>query len=151
MIETFWEKFCQSKQLKNIAMPEAWMFGDGIDTKMADELVNLVLEGKKRGTCSVFDFYRISGEPLPQIGQYDIVLNGKSEPLAVIQIKKIELAKMDDVTEEFALSEGEGDLTYQYWYDEHKKFFMDEAESLGTTFDTQMELICENFDVVYRV
>lgn len=151
MIETFWEEFCKNQKLKNGSMPEAWMFGDGANTEMADDLVNLVLEGKKRGTCSVFDFYRISGDPLPQIGQYDIVLNGKSEPVAVIQIKKIEIVKMDDVTEEFALSEGEGDLTYQYWYNEHKKFFINEAESLGTTFDTQMTLICENFEVVYRV
>lgn len=151
MIETFWLEFCHSKQLKNISMPEAWMFGDGVDTEMADELVNLVLAEKKRGTCSVFDFYKMNKETLPQIGQFDIILNGQGEPVAIIQIKKIELVQMDSIGEEFALSEGEGDLTYKYWYDEHKKFFMNEAESLGVEFNTQMELICENFEVVYRM
>lgn len=148
MITTFWDKFCQEQNI-NTTMPEAWMFGD--QTKaMGDELGNLVLEGKKTGTCSAHALYEREKEPLPQVGQYDIILNGDGEPIAITQLKKVTVIKMDDVTPEFARKEGEGDLSYDYWYQEHVRFFTQQFKEMGLVFSTDMLLVCEEFEVVYR-
>lgn len=148
MINQFWDNFCKVYQL-TIKKPEPWMFGDGTKT-MADELGKLVLEGKKTATCSALKLYKIKGEEIPKIGQYDIILDGNSTPIAITQIQQIEIIKMNEVTVDFAKKEGEGDLSYQYWYDAHLNFFTKEFSSLGLTFSPDQLLVCEEFKVIYR-
>ncbi|MDT2830222.1 ASCH domain-containing protein [Vagococcus carniphilus] len=148
MIETYWKDFCQKNNL-DLPMPEAWMFGDGTK-EMGDELSALVLEGKKTATCSAHSLYDVRNESIPKKGQYDIVLDGSNEPVAIIQNESLELIKMDDVTPEFAAKEGEGDLSYDYWYSVHKEFFTNEFASLNLTFSTDEILVCETFRVVYQ-
>lgn len=55
---------------------------------------------------------------------------------------------MNEVPEEFAIAEGEGDRTYEYWYEGHKKFFTDELKKIGHEFSDDMLLVCERFEVV---
>lgn len=81
------------------------MFGDG-SKEMGHTLGALVVEGIKTGTCAAHCIYELEGEKLPHVGQFDIVLDGAENPLAIIQYTNIELVKMKDVTPAFAKSEG---------------------------------------------
>lgn len=146
MMEVLWKDFCIEKNF-DLPVPDAWMFGDGTKD-MGDYLGSLVLEGKKTGTCSAYILYNIKHETLPQIGQYDIILDGSKNPIAIIRNKHLELIKMDDVTEDFAKKEGEGDLSYEYWYNEHQKFFTNEFDTYHLKFSTEELLICEEFEVI---
>jgi len=38
----------------------------------------------------------------------------------------------------------------EYWRKVHKKFFTEELKSLNQEFDENMELVCEEFEVVYK-
>ncbi|WP_414050847.1 ASCH domain-containing protein [Macrococcus animalis] len=139
----FWDKYKEENGLANIDT-SAWQFGAD-----PDELARLVAEGKKTGTCSLHKLYEIDGELLPQVGQYDIILNKEDMPVAIIQTKKVEIEQMDKVSEVFAISEGEGDGTYQYWWDAHVEFFSEIVKEYeGITFDTSDKLVCETFEVV---
>lgn len=82
------------------------------------------------------------------MGQYDIVLDGSEEPLAIIQNIKVKLVSMNQVTAAFASLEGEGDLSLAYWYDVHQKFFRAEFETAGLEFTPAIKLVCETFKVV---
>lgn len=55
---------------------------------------------------------------------------------------------MNEVTEEFAVAEGEGDLTYNYWRDTHIQFFTKELSELGLSFSEDMLLVCERFKLI---
>ncbi len=55
---------------------------------------------------------------------------------------------MNEVTEEFAVAEGEGDRTYQYWWKAHEKFFGNELNAIGRKFSEDMLLVCERFKVI---
>ena len=147
MINTFWQEFCQAKLL-DLPQPEAWMFGDGTK-EMGDELGQLVLDEKKSATCSAYELYDIRKDQLPQIGQYDIILDGDNQPIAITRVKQITLSKMTDVTPKFSKKEGEGDLSHDYWFKGHEDFFTKEYASLGLVFSTDKELVCEEFEVVF--
>lgn len=56
---------------------------------------------------------------------------------------------MNEVSEEFAIAEGEGDRTYRYWWDEHEKFFRKELNTIGHEFSEDMLLVCERFEVIH--
>lgn len=146
IIEKYWLDFSENSHLDS-ALPNAWMFGDG-SAEMANELGQLVLQGKKTATCSAYILYEMENEPLPQVGQYDIVLDGNNKPMAIIQNTSVEVKKMNEVTADFAKREGEGDLSHDYWYAVHKLFFTELLASFGKSFSDDMLLVCETFKVV---
>ena len=145
-VKTYWEQF-QKKHKLSQSQPEAWMFGDGSEA-MGNDLGELVVQGVKRATCSAKCLHDIDGEDLPAVGQYGIILNGKSEPLCIIQFTKVSITPMNEVTEAFAALEGEGDLSYEYWYNEHERFFRKELSSYNIEFAIDMDLVCQEFKVV---
>ena len=145
-VKTYLEQF-QKKHKLSQSQPEAWMFGDGSEA-MGNDLGELVVQGVKRATCSAKCLHDIDGEDLPAVGQYGIILNGKSEPLCIIQFTKVSITPMNEVTEAFAALEGEGDLSYEYWYNEHERFFRKELSSYNIEFSIDMDLVCQEFKVV---
>ncbi|WP_245629962.1 ASCH domain-containing protein [Domibacillus robiginosus] len=110
-------------------------------------MADLVVEGKKTATTSGHIFYELENEPLPQKEQYYIVLNSKDIPIAIIQIKNVEVLPMNEVTEEFALAEGGGD--YEFWWNAHETFFTEQLAVYNLPFKQDILIVCEKFKVVY--
>lgn len=147
-IESYWNLYAKEHGL-TLSIPPAWMFGDG-SKEMGDELGSLVVQGIKTGTCAAHCIHELEGEPIPQVNDYAIILDGDNEPLAIIQYTNIDFVNMNEVTAEFARSEGEGDLSYDYWYREHVKFFTWELGLHGMTFTPELLLVCQTFQVVHH-
>ena len=141
-IQQFWNDFCIANQIEGIDYKEAFQFGDS-----ADWLAELVIEGKKTATTSGFIFYELEKEGIPQVDEYSIVLDGQDNPVAVIQTQSVEVVPMNEVTEEFALAEGEGD--YPYWWDAHEEFFTQALKEFNIEFTPNMLVVCERFKKVY--
>ncbi|MBE6133453.1 MAG: ASCH domain-containing protein [Erysipelotrichaceae bacterium] len=124
---------------------EAWAFGGA-----PDKLAKLVLKGIKTATCSAYELYQVENEPIPQVGDYSVILDSKDNAVCIIQTTKIYIAPYSSCSKEHAYKEGEGDRSLQYWKDVHKEFFTDEMKSINKSFDENMLLIYEEFVVVYK-
>ncbi|MBC6310233.1 ASCH domain-containing protein [Listeria sp. FSL L7-1582] len=146
IITSYWEAFAKEQGL-DLACPDAWAFGYGAE--MADRLGALVVDGVKTASCAAHCVHEIEGERIPEVGEYNIVLDGKNEPLVIIRYTEVELVKMNEVSQDFARSEGEGDLSYEYWYEAHVRFFTSELEQFGLTFTPDLLLVCQRFEVVH--
>jgi uncharacterized protein YhfF len=118
-------------------------FSFGDSPEMADELLALVIAGRKTATCGALRDYGEGKEPLPVVGRRDIVLDGQGRRAAVIETVSIELKRFDEVDAEFAAAEGEGDLSYGYWREAHEGYF-----SRNGGFSPDMVLVCERFRLV---
>ncbi|MEK4385507.1 ASCH domain-containing protein [Solibacillus sp. FSL W7-1464] len=141
-IEAYWQYFCNSEGMKNIHYKEAFQFGE-----KADWLAGLVLDGVKGATCSSFPLYELEGERLPEIGDYQIVLNSQDDPVAIIQSYSIEIYPFNEVPVDFALAEGEG--TYAEWKEAHVAFFSRELSEQGLEFTEEMLTVCDRFKKVF--
>lgn len=141
-LQHFWNEFCKASQLEGIDYKDAFQFGDS-----ADWLAELVVEGKKTATTSGYVFYELEKEPLPEANEYYIVLDGKNEPAAIIQIRSVEVMPMNQVPEDFALAEGEGD--YDFWWNAHERFFTELLKEYELEFSPDMPVVCERFEKVY--
>ncbi|MCE7791840.1 ASCH domain-containing protein [Salipaludibacillus sp. CUR1] len=126
---------------------EAWAFGDS--KEMADELAELVLEGRKTATASNYSLYG-DEEPLPFVGLHNIILDGDGKAVAVAETTSVEIVPFDEVTEEHAYLEGEGDRTLKYWRDVHEDFFKKEFKEVDQEFHSKIPVVCEKFKVVYK-
>jgi len=122
--------------------PDAVTFLFGDSDKLCKRLNALVRSGKKTATCSDARDFDNGCEAIPVVGRIDIALNWDDTPALVIKTLEVERVRFCDVTEEFALAEGENE-TLDGWRADHQAFF----ERCGY-FSPEMDLICERFELV---
>jgi len=148
-IAPFWQLFVRSQQEDPTPrFLEAFHFDD--NEPSANELGQLVLVGKKRATASLKWYYEKASVPLPKVGDLSVVTNFSKTPLCVIQTQRVEVVAYDDVSEEFAATEGEGDGSLKYWRQAHWAFFGRECQRIGRTPEVKMPVVCERFEVIFR-
>ncbi|MBL0887667.1 ASCH domain-containing protein [Myceligenerans sp. I2] len=126
--------------------PPAWAFGD--DPEVADELLDLILAREKTATSSMAWEYDDAGEPLPQSGELFILLDGERQPRALIRTTSVDTVPFDEVDEDVARAEGEGDKTLEYWRTEHESFFRRHLPE-GREFAGDMPVVVERFELLY--
>ena len=124
---------------------EAWAFSEA-----PDKLARLVVQGIKTATCSAYDLYETDNEPLPQAGDYSIILNADEEAVCIIKTLKVYVTDFDHVSQEHAYKEGEGDRSLEYWRKVHADFLTEELASVNRTFDGSTKVVCEEFEVVFQ-
>ncbi|MCA0378022.1 MAG: ASCH domain-containing protein [Actinobacteria bacterium] len=146
-VREFWKQACANIAGAPDTVPEAWAFGATPDH--ADGLLALVLDGTKTGTASSFWDYEWTGDPLPAVGEYSIILDARNRPRAVIEIVEVAVVPFSAVTEQHAHSEGEGDRTLASWREIHERYWRLHSEN-PRGFEADMPVVCEQFRLVYR-
>lgn len=126
---------------------EAFYFSD--NEADANELSQLVLAGIKRATAALVTSFSDEGKPLPRPGDLSVVTNWAGEPVCIIETSRIDIVPCEEVSEEFAATEGEGDGSLRYWREVHWAYYQRECTAAGRTFDARMMVVCERFELVY--
>ena len=119
---------------------ETFSFGD--NPSLADQLLALVLEGKKRATCWAVS----EGLKGAAVGKSMVALDSKGRPRAVLTTTELVQRRFNDVDDDFAYHEGEGDRSLAYWREAHTRYFT----RLGL-FEADMMLWCERFSVEHVI
>ena len=115
-------------------------FGDG--PELCERLIEAVRSGKKRATCGALIEYQEEEEPIPEVGSQELALHWDGTPALIFENEAVDLVPFSDVTEEFALAEGEND-SLEGWRQGHREFF---ERTCG--FDPDMILVCQRFRVI---
>lgn len=150
-IEAYWQGYLDTLPDNSPIRKEKYeteRFGDS--SRLADELGALVANETKTATCSALWEYEAEGSPLPRAGEKLIVLDGKDEPLCIIETIEVEVRPYDEVDAGFAYEEGEGDRSLKYWREAHWNFFSCTLPKIGREPAPDMPLVCERFRVVYK-
>ena len=124
--------------------PEAWAFD--ATPEHADGLLRLVLDGVKTGTASSLCDYEADGDPLPEVGELSIILDGSGAPRAVLETTEVVTVPFDQVTGEHAHAEGEGDRTLAAWRQIHERFWTEHSHG---GFAPDMPVVCERFRLIH--
>lgn len=147
-IANFWSRFTNVYgEVPPERLYEVFQFGDS--AALADELAALVLSGRKRATAGSLWTVEARGMRPPRAGDLSIVTNSAGKPLCVIQTAGVEIVPFDEVSAEFAASEGERDGSLASWREDHTSFFTRDCARIGRAFNTSMPVVCERFAVVY--
>lgn len=145
-LEAFWRAAREADPALPAAVPEAWPFG--ATAEHADELLGLVLDGVKVGTASSLWDYEETGDPLPTVGEFSVILDGAGSPRAVIQTTAVEVVPFDRVDEAHAYAEGEGDRTLAHWREVHERYWRTHSEN-PRGYAPDMPVVCELFRLVF--
>lgn len=116
---------------------------------VGDELVTLVLTGRKTAFFTSWATYSIDQEPLPVSGELYVVLDRANQPRCVIETQSVEVVPFNEVTWEMAKLEGEDEDLGQ-WKQKKQEYLEDEGTILGFDFTPDIKLVFQTFKVVYK-
>jgi len=151
VIEAYWQAFLStlpgdSPYHAKKYVAESW----GDNPTLADELGALIVQGLKTATCSAVWSWEAEGNPIPKAGYLTVALDGRGEPLCIVETYEITIRKYNEVDADFARAEGEGDLSLEYWRAAHKRYFTRVLAKIGKELSEDMPLVCERFRVIYQ-
>ena len=122
--------------------PEAKTVGFGDSRGLSGLLISLIREGKKQATCGALRDFVEGRDPMPNVGQRDIVIDWHGVPVLVIETSEVTIRRFCDVDSDFALAEGENE-TLEGWQKDHRDFFIRNGG-----WKPDMELVCERFRLI---
>ena len=147
-VANFWKEFCEINPQVNSDTPfQVWYFG--LSHEDAEELCNLVLEGKKTATASHPAEYEKNPEDAPIVGGYSVVTDFDGNPKCVVQTTEIRVVPFNEFDAEFAFDEGEGDQSLDYWREVHWDYFSRRCLEIGIEPSVEMPVNCERFRLLY--
>ena len=147
-IDTFWKRFLKGTG-RDEDTPYFEAFHFELTEKLANELLELVLSGKKKATASSLKSFELDNSPLPKAGDLSIVTDFHGEPKCVIETTALTLIPFKDMTYDICKREGEDD-TLESWKKGHRHFYEEEGRLLGYTFTEDLMIVFEDFEMIYQ-
>lgn len=150
-VTVYYDAFLRSLPPDSPLRTAPWVaeaFGDS--PALADELAALVRAGTKTATCSSLWEWEAEGAWRPSPGLLTIVLDGRSQPVCIVETTEVTYRLFNEVDAQFAYDEGEDGRSLAEWRAGHTRYFSRVLPTLGKAFSPDMPLVCERFRVVYR-
>jgi uncharacterized protein YhfF len=150
-ITAYWQKFLSTLSPDSQYHTKTYSKGGyGDSPELMDELIQLVLIGKKTATCGSLWERETEDEPLPTVGDVWVELDGSGNPVCITETVEVTIRKYNEVDAQFAHDEGEGDQSLNYWREAHKNYFSRVLRKIGKEFSEDMPLVCERFRLIYK-
>lgn len=140
-----WEEFLKTNPEYQDIKYDVWSFGH--TEKEAEELLSLVLIKKKTATTSSYLNLFYDCDDIPKINEVSIITDFNGKAKAIIQITDVQIINFNQMTEELASKEGEGNL--EEWKKIHQKFYARELQFINTEFNENIPLVYEEFKLIY--
>ena len=148
-IEAFWATFQQATGAQG-GYVSADQFGDS--PELADELIELILDGPKRATAGMLAEFEHEGVPVEQVGARWIALDGAGHPRAVLRVTDVRIGPFETVDAAFAWDEGEGDRTLDSWKKDHLAYFTRRCAELGIKWsEVDIPIVFQRFDLEWSL
>ena len=145
-VTAFWNAYCDAR---GVAAQDYDVCRMGSSAAMGNELLDLILGGRKRATAYLLRDVEQGGEKLSRVGGHVVVVDGSDRPRAIWRTRTVEVKPLDHVDPAFAWDEGEGDRTRDGWLAIHRRYFAARAANEGFTFDESMPAVFERFILVW--
>ncbi|NUT38236.1 MAG: ASCH domain-containing protein [Hamadaea sp.] len=115
-----------------------------------DELLALYLTGRKTAGSSIKEDFVAAGDPLPQVGDFWILLNSRDEPGCLLRTDKVTEHRFYDIPPEVAVAEGEGDLSLDHWRRVHQATYEPHLAQWGLASIADATVVTQYFTLVFR-
>jgi uncharacterized protein YhfF len=150
-VQAFIARFRDANPLDdpNIATRPVMVDHFGDSAEMADRLLIPILDGIKTATCSSQWEWEYENETPLVPGTLAAILDGSGYARCILETLSVVPTSFNQVDEQFAFDEGEGDRTLEWWRKAHWDFFSRTLPRIGKEPSEDMILLCERFRVIY--
>jgi len=118
------------------SLPQTSFGSAGLERRLAA----LIIAGRKRATVWS------AADPNPTKPGMQWVVTADGQPVAVIETLAVVQRQFDEIDADFALEEGEGDCSLEFWRAAHEHYFRNNGG-----FDPSMVVWCERFRLLEAI
>lgn len=148
--EMFWQNYLSTLSDDDQRNSLTYVVEQFADTpEAATKVGKLVRDGVKTTTSSLVWGLEHIGEPLPQVGKIELIVDGQGEPLCIIELIDVEIKPFNAVDEQFAFDYGEGDRSLAFWLRDNWDFLSCWCIEIGREPSETMPLAFQRFRVLY--
>lgn len=120
-----------------------------------DRLVAAILAGDKTATASLLDDHEREGDPVPRVGDREVVVDSAGQPVCVTETTGVRVLRLADVDDDHARAEGEGYHDAAAWRAGHERFWnspdcVAERGAPALVIDDDTLVVCSRFHVLHR-
>jgi uncharacterized protein YhfF len=121
----------------------------GDSPALSRSLLAMIRSGQKRAGTGLLWLHEHEGEPLPEVGDIEIVLTHDDKPSVITRVTRVEVLPYREVSAEYAAIEGEGDGSLEYWREAHWDYFSRVCATIGKEPTEDMLVVCGLFEVLH--
>ncbi|MDC6398413.1 ASCH domain-containing protein [Lactiplantibacillus pentosus] len=147
--EQLWKAYNETTDTQGASYQTRW-FGQQNNPQEVQALTDAILAGTKTATTTPLDTFTAEQVAIPQVGDYNVLLNGDMKPVAIIKTVVSELIPFYRISAEHAYHEGEGDRSIGDWRKRKTDEFTSTLEEHGKNLSSDTPMVSEVFEVVYR-
>ncbi len=114
-----------------------------------DNTSDLVLRGIKKACSTPHPLYASQNIPLPQVGEYNVIVNSRGHGICIIQTTKVYVVSFEKITEDHIKMEGGNNKNLKTWLQTHEVLFEKKLAAVGQKLSGSTRIVCEQFQVVY--
>ena len=145
----YWEKYLATLSSVEAAPGfDYWHFGDS--EEMANDLAELVLNGKKTATSSLPWEIQEHGWKEPKTGDKVVITFWNGRPACIIEITEALVRPFDEIDESFVRDYGEGDRSLAWWRSAMWDYYSTACRTARRRPYPKMPVACQRFRLVYR-
>lgn len=115
---------------------DRWSFG--IDN---DKLIELVLNGEKTATTSLYN-----EEKIPKVGDISVIVYDNGNDACMIENIDVIITEFKNITKDLAYLEGEGDKSLKYYRKSHIDYF----KTIDKNFNDDTKVVFEIFKLLKK-
>jgi uncharacterized protein YhfF len=148
--EAFWQSYLSTLSEEEQKNAPPYVVDQFADTpEAATKVGKLVRDGVKTTTSSLVWGLEHIGQPLPKVGNIELIVDGNGEPLCIIELTEVEIKPFNAADEQFAYEYGEGERTLSYWLRDNWEYLSRWCHEIGREPSETMPLVFQRFRVLY--
>ncbi|AVK61742.1 RNA-binding protein [Lactobacillus sp. CBA3605] len=144
-----WKDFSETTTTSGVSYQTRW-FGDQKKPAEVQALTDAILAGIKTATTTPLDAYTAEQVAIPQVGDYNVLLDGDMKPVAILKTVVSELIPFYRISAEHAYHEADGDRSIGNWRELKTQAFTPDLEAHGHVLNADTPMVSEVFELVYR-
>ncbi|MFM8663510.1 MAG: GNAT family N-acetyltransferase [Acidimicrobiaceae bacterium] len=116
----------------------------GTPGESRSRLIDFIVNGNKRATAGLLDYYAKESEPVESLGECLAMLDNADKHVATLRVTRVEVSRFIDVPDEFALAEAEGDLNAADFRASHNDYW----SRIGETITDETQIVQIYFELL---
>lgn len=145
-VRDMWDNFIHTHTESTLTeKPKVIQFYDS--EKVADQHAEMAARQIKKAASYPLLGLQGKKEPLPKIGSFLVVVDGRGHATCIVRITSMVLKPFFNITDDFIGQEGFNDL--QHWKTVHREYFKRELAPFKRSPSDSMILACITFEKVF--
>lgn len=152
-VERFWQKYrrehgIDAADYHACSLADPAILDPSVQTLDLSDHQALIKAHRKNGTAHLAIDFQRNEIRRRRPGDYWVILSPMGEIWCLVRVASVTEYSFNQVPQEWAEVEGEGDISLRWWQDAHRAYYQKQCDLWGIEWSEDYLVVCESWDLV---